>query len=153
MLQAHPIPQRPSARDRARDDIVTWLRDLEECRIGGLISDEDYGYQRAEKLDQLLRPPRCLWLAPTFGVLVAGAMGGGAMWWLTGHWLYAGFVATLSGLWGINSIGRLLREKLIEVQLRGRRKVLLALLENDLLDAHEFADFDERLQEAHPGTS
>jgi hypothetical protein len=129
---------------------VNWLRELEECRIGGLVSDEDYAYQRAEKLDGLLRPPRCLWLASGLGAILAGAIGGGAMWWFTRDWRVTAFVAALSGLWGINSLGRLLREKFIELQLRERRKLLLALLENDLLIANEFADFDERLQAAHP---
>lgn len=139
-----------TARDRGREHIVTWLRELEECRAGGLVADEDYGFQRAEKLDQLLRPPRCLWLASALGAFLVGTLGAGATWWFTRDWRFTGFVAALSGLWGISSVGRLLREKFTEIQIRERRKTLLALLENDLLDANEFADFDERLQEAHP---
>lgn len=141
----HPAPE------RGREHIVNWLRELEACRSGGLVSDEEYGYQRAEKLDGLLRPPRLLWLAPAVGAILTGCIGGSAIWWFTKDWSFTTFAVTLSGLWGINSIGRLLREKLIELQLRGRRKLLLALLENDLVDANEFADFDERLETAHPG--
>jgi len=133
-----------------REQIVGWLRELGECRAGGLVSDEDYGYQRAEKLDQLLHPPRCLWLASGFGAILAGAIGGGTTWLVTQDWLFTASVAAISGLWGINSVGRLLREKFIDLQLRERRKLLLALLDNDLLDANEFADFDERLQAANP---
>jgi len=150
MLQVHTKQPKKTAPDRRRDHIVTWLRELNECRTGGLVSDEDYGYQRAEKLTDLLRPARCLGLASALGAIIAGAIGGGSTWWFTQDWSYTLFVAVLSGLWGISSIGRLLREKFIELQIRERRKMLLALLENDLIDANEFADFDERLQEAHP---
>ena len=136
---------------RSRSHFVTWLRELEECRAGGLISDEDFGYQRAEKLDELLRPPRCLWIGPLFGGLLTGAFGGCTTWWFTGDWRFTAFVALIAGLWGLTSLGRLFREKFIEIQLRERMNTLLALLANDLISASELADYEDRLNAGNPG--
>ena len=145
MTLAQPVRSPQSALTRGGEQLVAWLRELEECRIGGLVTDEDYAYQRAEKLAALLRPTRCLWLASFAGALVVGAFAGAVTWQFTRDWRAAGGVAAVAGVWGLTSLGRALREKFIELQLRGRRKILVALLENDLLTASEFADYDDRL--------
>ena len=145
MTHAQPVRPPQSALSRGGEQLVAWLRELEECRIGGLVTDEDYSYQRAEKLAALLRPTRCLWLASFFGALLIGAFASAVTWQFTRDWRAAAGVAAVAGVWGLTSLGRVMREKFIELQLRGRRKILVALLENDLLTASEFADYDDRL--------
>ncbi len=139
------------ARTRGGEPFVAYLRELTECWIGGLVTDEDYAYQRAEKLAALLRPTRFLWIASAIGGLVIGALAGPVTWHFTSDWRATAGVATVAGMWGLTSLGRLLREKFIELQLRERRKILVALLENDLLTATEFADYDDRLAEDRTG--
>ncbi len=148
MADAQPSPS-PYALSRRGEQMVAWLRELEECRIGGLVTDEDYGYQRAEKFAVLLRPMRCLWLAPVLGALLIGAPAGLSIWFLIHDWRFAAGIAALAGVWGGIALGRLLREKLIELQLRERRRILVALLDGDLLTANEFADYEERLLHGH----
>lgn len=145
MTHAQPFSPPQSALSRGGEQLVTWLRELEECRIGGLVTDEDYAYQRAEKLATLLRPTRCLWLASFGGALLIGALAGTVTWQFTQDWRVAAGVGAVAGIWGLTSLGRAMREKFIELQLRGRRKILVALLDNDLLTAREFADYDDRL--------
>ncbi|MEO6788237.1 MAG: hypothetical protein ABI318_19105 [Chthoniobacteraceae bacterium] len=130
---------------RGGEQLVAWFRELEECRIGGLVPDEDYCYQRAEKFDSLLRPTRGIWLAALLGAALIGAPAGALIWWLTRDWRFTGGIGALSAAWGSMSLGRALSEKFADLQLRGRRKILVALLENDLLTASEFADYDDRL--------
>jgi hypothetical protein len=142
-------PPQP-ARTRGGEQFVAWLLELEECRIGGLVEDEDYAYQRAEKLAVLLRPTRCLWIASVIGGSLVGAVAGATTWHFTRDWRATAGVATVAGMWGLTSLGRLIREKFIELQLRERRKILVALLENDLLTASEFADYDDRLAQGNP---
>jgi hypothetical protein len=129
--------------------MVAWIRELEECRIGGLVTDEDYGYQRAEKFAALLRPMRCLWLGSVLGTALVGAPAGALIWFLTHDWRFTAGIGVLAGAWGFMALGRALREKFIEIQLRERRKILVALLENDLLTASEFSDYEERLAKGH----
>jgi hypothetical protein len=149
MADAQPSPSSQYALSRRGEQLVAWLRELEECRIGGLVTDEDYGYQRAEKFAVILRPMRCLWLAPLLGVLLIGAPACTLIWLLTHDWRLTGGIAVLAGAWGGMALGRLLREKLIELQLRERRRILVALLDSDLLTANEFADYEERLLHGH----
>lgn len=151
MLEIHASRPLEPARDRRGEQYVTWLRELEECRIGGLVTDEDYAYQRAEKLAALLRPTRCLWLASSIGGLIIGAIAGAATLLFTRNWSATAGVSAVAGIWGLTSAGRLLREKFVELQLIGRRKILLALLEADLLTASEFADYDDSLAQGHTG--
>jgi hypothetical protein len=147
MTQAEPFPSQQTALKRGGQQLVDWLRELEECRIGGLVSDEDYAYQRAEKLTALLRPTHCLWLASITGAAILSAIAWALTWQFTGDWRAAAGIACLAGVWGLTSLGRALREKFTELQLHGRRRILVALLENDLLTATEFADYDDRLAE------
>jgi hypothetical protein len=150
MLEVHASRPPQPARTRTGDQFVTYLRELEECRIGGLVSDEDYAYQRAEKLAALLRPTRFLWIASLIGGLLIGSLAGGTTWFFTRDWRATAGVAGVAGMWGLTSLGRVMREKFIELQLRERRKILVALLENDVLSASEFADYDDRLAQGNP---
>ena len=145
------IPSSPKTPRAARGEaLVGWLRELNELHQGGLITDEDFALLRAEQLDELLSPPRCVWTGRLLGMLLMGAAGTAGTWWLSQDWRHTAAVGALSALWGVLSLGRVLREKLIELQLRNRRRVLLALLEEDLIDSNEFADFDEVLVSSRP---
>ena len=139
-LQSHP-----SAPERGGDRFVAWLRELKECHAGGLVTDEDFGFQRAEKLSELLRPLRFLGIANFLGAWLTGSAAACTIWALTHDWQYTAGIGVLSAGWGFLALGRFLREKFIDLQLRERRRILVALLENDLLDGNEFADYDERL--------
>ena len=150
MTHAEPIRPPQSALTRGGEQLVAWLRELEECRIGGLVTDEDYGYQRAEKFSLLLRPMRWLRLASLTGTVLLGAPSAALIWFLTQDWRITAGIAVLAGVWGFMALGRVLREKFIELQLREGRKILLALLENDLLTASEFSDYEDRLAQGHP---
>lgn len=150
MLEVHASRPPKPARARRGEQYVAWLLELEECRIGGLVTDEDYAYQRAEKLAALLRSTRCLWFASFIGGVLTGAVAGVATWLFTQNWSATAGVAAVAAIWGLTSLGRLLREKFVDLQLRERRKILLALLEADLLTASEFADYDDRLAQGHP---
>ena len=149
MTHAQPRPLLQSSLSRSGEQIVGWIRELEECRIGGIVTDEDYGYQRAEKLASLLSPMRWLWLASLAGTVLFGAPSAALIFFLTQDPRYAAGIGLLAGAWGFMALGRALREKFIELQLCERRKILVALLENDLLTASEFADYEERLAKGH----
>ncbi len=127
------------------EQIVAALRELEEHRICGLVADEDYARQRAERLRPLTRPLPGLWLAALLGVPLVGAPAG-VMLRLIAHDDRCAFViAVLAGAWGILSLGRVLQEKCAELFSRGRRRILVALLDDDLLTASEFAEHEQRL--------
>ena len=145
MTHAEPGFSPQSTLPRGAEQLMAWFRELEECRIGGLVPDEDYGYQRAEKLASLLRPVRGLWLTVLVGAALIGAPAGALIWFLTKDWRFAAGIGALSAAWGSMSLGRAFLESFTELQLRERRDILIALLENDLLTASEFADYDERL--------
>ena len=130
---------------RSGEQIVAALRELEENRLVGILRDEDYGSQRAERFNLLLRPMRGLWLAELLGAALVGAPAGALIWFLTGQQYYTIGIAAVASAWGFTSLGRALREKFAELRSRGRRKILVALLDNDLLTAHEFAEYEERL--------
>lgn len=145
MAEAGPSTPQAYGLSRRGEQILGWLRELEECRVGGLVTDEDYSYQRAEKFAMLLRPVRCLWIAPLLGALLIGVPAATSIWLLTKDWRLVASIGVLATAWGFLALGRLLREKLVEIQLRERQRILVALLDNDLLTASEFADYEERL--------
>lgn len=130
---------------RRGEQAVAELRALEENRICGLVTDEDYLRQRAEKFRALTRPVPGMWLAALLGVPLLGVPAGALIWLLTHDEPCAFAIAVLAGAWGILSIGRMLQEECTELCSRGRRKILVALLDNDLLTASEFAEHEQRL--------
>ena len=130
---------------RTGEQIVAALRELEESRIIGLVTEEDYLRQRAEKFATLLRPMHGLWLAALLGAALVGAPLGAVIWLLTQQTYYTAAIAAVGGAWGFTSLGRALREKFAELRSRGRRRILVALLDNDLLTASEFAEYEEQL--------
>lgn len=130
---------------RRGEQAVAELRALEENRICGLVTDEDYLRQRAGKFRALTRPVPGMWLAALLGVPLLGVPAGALIWLLTHDERCAFAIAILAGAWGILSIGRVLQEECTELCSRGRRKILVALLDNDLLTASEFAEHEQRL--------
>ena len=150
MTRAQPATLPHPLLSRRGEQAVAELRELEEHRICGIVTDEDYSRQRAEKFRTLTRPLPGMWLAallgaPLLGAPLLGAPGGALVWLLTHDDRYTFVFAVLAGAWGILSLGRVLQEKCTEVCSRGRRKILIALLDNDLLTASEFAEHEQRL--------
>src|SRR5688500_6404773 len=87
MNQIAATPSAPTdGYSRSTAFLVTWLRDLEDCRQGGLLSDEDYAMQRAEKLSELLCEHRRLWLAPFAAAGCVGAVGASVAWMCSMNW-------------------------------------------------------------------
>lgn len=122
-----------------------WMRDLDECRRGGLVSDEDFAFQRAEKLDELLVKPRRLWLGWVLAGLPLAVAAGSIAWLATGNWMKVALGAGVAGVWGVSALGRMAREHLRNMQLGERLGILRELLEHDLLSAEEFSAFEERM--------
>ncbi len=145
MTRAQPSTLPHPMLSRRSEQAVAELRALEENRICGLLTDEDYLRQRAEKFRALTRPVPGMWLAALLGVPLLGVPAGALIWLLTHDEPCAFAIAVLAGAWGILSIGRVLQEECTELCSRGRRKILVALLDNDLLTASEFAEHEQRL--------
>lgn len=150
MTRAQPSTLPHPMLSRRGEQAVAELRALEENRICGLVTYEDYLRQRAEKFRTLTRPVPGMWLAallgvPLLGVPLLGAPAGALIWLLTHDEPCAFAIAVLADAWGILSIGRVLQEECTELCSRGRRKILVALLDNDLLTASEFAEHEQRL--------
>jgi hypothetical protein len=145
MTRAQPSTLPHPILSRRGEQAVAELRALEENRICGLLTDEDYLRQRAEKFRALTRPVPGMWLAALLGVPLLGVPAGALIWLLTHDEPCAFAIAVLAGAWGILSIGRVLQEECTELCSRGRRKILVALLDNDLLNASEFAEHEQRL--------
>ena len=145
MTRAQPSTLPHPILSRRGEQAVAELRALEENRICGLLTDEDYLRQRAEKFRALTRPVPGMWLAALLGVPLLGVPAGALIRLLTHDEPCAFAIAVLAGAWGILSIGRVLQEECTELCSRGRRKILVALLDNDLLTASEFAEHEQRL--------
>ena len=79
------------------------------------------------------------------GGSIVGGIGGAITWWFTRDLRFTALAVVLADLWGLSSLGRVFREKFIELQLNGRMKILIALLEHDLISAVEFSDYEEQL--------
>jgi hypothetical protein len=141
--QAASIHEAP--RFLAGAHFVSQLRELSEQRLRGLVSFEEYSARRAAKLDELLQPPRFPRAGQFLGGVITGAIGAGTTWMFAGDWRFIAFVSLLAGTWGLTSLGRLLREKFIQIQLGERLDILLALLDNDLISVGELAEYEDCL--------
>jgi hypothetical protein len=73
---------------------VAWLQELNEVWRGGMMSDEDYAFSKAEHLEHLLEPLKRPWRKWIFGVLPVVLIAGGVVsyasaqcvWWVQ-SWL------------------------------------------------------------------
>ena len=145
MTHVQPATLSEPVLSRHGEQSVRELRGLEEARICGLVSEEDYSRQRAEKLRALTRPMPGIWIAALLGVPLLGGPAGALIWLLTQDERYTFAIGVLAGAWGILSLGRAIQEKCTELSSRSRRKTLVALLDNDLLTANEFAEYEHQL--------
>jgi hypothetical protein len=135
----------PDGHSRSTAYLVGWLRDLEECRQAGLLTDEDYAVQRAEKLSELLCEHRHLWLASVVSAGCLGIMAGSAAWAFRSDWDITAISAGLAALFGIVVLAHPCRENLKQAQIRERLELLNALLAIDLISSDEFLAYEERL--------
>ena len=126
---------------------VDWLQELTELRQGGMISDEDYAFSRAERLDTLLSGPGKPWVKWLFVGLPLSLLVGGALTFLEQRnepILYGGMSAALCLLAAIGVHSRVQSEHL---SLDGRLDILRTLLERDLISSSEFSEFESRFLE------
>ena len=146
MNQVMATPSAPAdGYSRATAFLVTWLRDLEELHQGGMLPDEDYAMQRAEKLSELLCEHRHLWVASFAAAGCVGAVGASVAWMCSMDWQVTGMGAGLAALFGIVMLAHPCRENLKQSQIRDRLESLNALLALDLITADEFLVYEERL--------
>lgn len=136
----------PAPGGRSLQSIVEWLGELEECRVGGLISDEDYAIERAEKLSELLCRHRRLWLASVSAAGSMASFAGCAVWSAAGEWQITTVAAGLGALFGVAMLASPFREILKQTQIRERLTILNALLARDLITPDEFLVYEERLE-------
>ena len=125
--------------------VVQWLRELEECRVGGLVTAQEYAVERAEKLAEILCKHRRLWLAPLGAAWSIGAIVASVVWMATMDWQMTGLAAALGGLFGLVVLARPCRDRLKHIQICDRLEILTALLSYDLVSADEFIVYEERL--------
>lgn len=135
----------PVPGSRSVTYIVQWLRELEECRVGGLITDEEYAVERAEKLSELLCAHRKLWLAPIVAAGSPAAVFGNIVWMACMDWQLSALAAALGGLFGLVMLARPCRDSMKNTQIRDRLETLNALLSLDLVTADEFIIYEERI--------
>ena len=136
---------RPVPGGRSAAYIVQWLRELEECRVGGLITDEEYAVERAEKLSELLCQHRYLWLSPILASGTLASIAASVVWIGTMELQTTGLAAALAGLFGLVMLARPFRENLKNRQIRERLEILNMLLSYDLVSSDEFIIYEDRL--------
>jgi hypothetical protein len=132
--------------------IVQWLRELEECRVGGLTTDEEYAVERAEKLSELLCTHRKLWIAPIVAAGSPAALLGNMVWMACMDWQLSALAAGWGGLFGLVMLARPCRDSLKNTQIRDRLATLNALLSLDLVTSDEFIIYEERLLRGESNT-
>ncbi len=145
MTHVFPSPTEQAPLSRSGEQTIAALRELEEKRISGLVSDHDYTSQRAEKFAALLRPMPGLWLAEIFSAAAVGLPLGALIWFFTQQEFQTFAITAIGSTWGFIFLGRMLRGKFAELRSRGRRATLVALLDNDLITASELVDYESQL--------
>ena len=124
---------------------IVWLQELSELRAGGLVSDEDYAFSRAERLDALLQRPGKPWRKWLFAGVPLSLGVGGALAFVEQqreHFLMAGAITAFCLLAAVGTYSRVMATHLSPAQ---RLEILRDLLERDLVTADEFADFEHRI--------
>lgn len=113
-----------------------------------MISDEEFSFSRAERLEQLFETPPKPWRKWLFGGIPTAFLSGGALAYhqQTPEPLFmAGAIAALCGLAALGTHSLVMSRCLSTPQKLG---VLRALLERDLVSAEEFSDFEHRIADA-----
>ena len=124
---------------------VGWLRELKYLHDAGLLEDEDYSYQRAEKITELLDCPRRPWLAWLYVGVPLGLIGAAVTWRLMEVWKISTSLLGVAALCGLAALGRRSRERFAHLGSSERLMILRELLAEDVITTMEFADFEERL--------
>lgn len=127
---------------------VEWLQELSDLRVGGLISDEDFAFSRAERLEQLFDIPPKPWRKWLYGGIPASILGGGVAAYVVEllEPLFMGAaIASLCALAALGTHSRVMSRNLSKTQ---KFAVLRTLLERDLVSADEFSDFEHRIADA-----
>jgi hypothetical protein len=133
-----------NSRERIVHHFTMWLRELDECRAGGLLSDEDYAFQRAEKLEELFGKARKRWLGWVLVVLPIALAGAAYGWWVLGDLQIALGCVAIAVLCMAATYSRYRRDHMSD-NLDEMQLVLRALLDHDLITSPEFLAYDERL--------
>jgi hypothetical protein len=124
---------------------MEWIGELSDFHRAGMLNDEDFAYQRAERLHELLNIPNRKWLAwIRIGVPLAG-LAGAAAWWFTRDLLMLAGAGVVVVLCVLAAIGRLSRERTNHLTTKERSDILYDLLSQDLITSEEFLAYDELL--------
>ena len=133
----------PSARSAAF--YLDWIGELKQLHSAGMLDDEDFAYQRAERLHQLLNTPRRRWLGwIRLGVPLA-ILGGAAAWWFSRDLMVAEAGGGIVILCFLAAIARFHRERRFHLTPKERTQILYDLLAEDLITSEEFLAYDECL--------
>jgi hypothetical protein len=133
----------PSSRSESY--YLDWIGELSQFHRAGMLNDEDFAYQRAERLEELLDTPRRHWLAwVRIGVPLSGVAGAVAWWFTEDLWTILGAGAAVI-LCVLAALSRLSRERFGHLTIKERSDILYHLLSEDLITSEEFLAFDTRL--------
>ncbi len=140
-IQLPVLPQ----EDDAFIFFVSWFCELEQLHHGGMIDDEDYAYQRAEKLAELMNCPRRPWLAWVYIGLPITLIGAALTWQLLANIELSAALFGAGSLCSLAALSRRSRERFANLRNKDRLLILRELLATDLLTCAEFSDCEEQL--------
>lgn len=124
---------------------MDWIGELSQFHDAGMLNDEDFAYQRAERLEELLETPKRRWVWwIRIGVPCAGLLGAGVWWLVRDLWVIAGAAAMVL-LCVIAAMARLHYERKHHLTVKERSDILYHLLSENLISSEEFLAFDTRL--------
>lgn len=124
---------------------VSWLSELKELHEAGLVEDEDYAYQRAEKISELLDCPSRSWLGWLYVGVPLGLVSAAVTWRLFESVQLSGALAGIAALCALAALGRRSRERFADLVAEDRLAILRQLLAADVVTSAEFAGFEERM--------
>jgi|GEM_PF-5937264 len=133
----------PSARSAAF--YLDWIGELKQLHEAGMLDDEDFAYQRAERLHQLLNTPRRGWLGWIRVGVPLSLLAGGAGWWFSQDWMVAEAAGGIFLLCVLAALARYHRERRFHLTPKERTQILYDLLAEDLITSEEFLAYDECL--------
>jgi hypothetical protein len=124
---------------------VAWLQELNEVWRGGMMSDEDYAFSKAEHLEHLLEPLKRPWRKWIFGVLPVVLIAGGVVSYFEqslDNMLTAACVGAVCVVGAIVAHWQAVRGQLSKAD---RLTVIRELLARDLITCDEFGVFEQRI--------
>ncbi len=124
---------------------LDWVGELKQLHAAGMLDDEDFAYQRAERLHQLLNIPSRKWLAWLCLGAPLALVGGGIAWWFSQDLMVAEAGAGIVVLCLLAALARFTRERRFHLTPKERTQILYDLLAEDLITSEEFLAYDECL--------